>query len=209
MTAVLDAIARVFVAPDRAEVRAAPVSAVAPPSAAVCGPDAQVLACALALLLRRRGPVVVCAWRSEGRWAGALATAGARRLAGSMAARGLAARATGRLVVVELDVTPAIASAEAARAAAAAGDAPVVMALCGARDPVFDGALAAQDVAVVAAGDAPQELVRLSVAALEATSRRAVTAGAPGAVAAWAARAGLWVAPDARRALGAATAALR
>jgi hypothetical protein len=209
VTALLDAIARIFVAPASAAARSAPVAAVAVPSAAVCGPGAESLACALALLLRRHGPAVVCAW-GAGPWrAGAPATAGARRIAASMVARGLAAHASGRLAVVALDATPSIAAAEAARAAAAAGEAPVVVALCGPRDAAFDQLLAEQDVAVVSSADAPEELVRLGVAALDATSRRAVAAPAISAASTWAARAGLWATPGARRALAAATDAVR
>ena len=208
MTALLDAIARVFVALP-VEARAVPVSATAAPSAAVCGPGSEPVACALALLLRRRGPVIVCRWGLASRRAALPATRGARRLAASMTARGLSAQATGRLVGVVLDETPSIAAAEAARATAAAGDAPVVLALCGPRDPAFDGLLAAQDLAVVALQDAPPELVRLGVAALEGTSRRAVAAAALAAPSAWAARSGVWAGPVARRALADATDALR
>jgi hypothetical protein len=204
VTALLDAIARVFVAPVSPEAAARPASAAAVPSAAVCGPAAEPLACALALLLRSRGPAVVCSWGAGGRRASAAPTAAARRLAASLGARGLAARASGRLVVVALDAAPSIAAAEAARAGAAAGDAPVVLALCGPRDPAFDQVLAAQDVAVAAAGEAPEELIRLGVAALERACGRAVVAdGLPGA-AAWLARAGLFAAPGARRALSGA-----
>jgi hypothetical protein len=84
-----------------------------------------------------------------------------------------------------------------------------VVALCGPRDAAFDQLLAGQDVAVVASGDAPEEIVRLGVAALDSTSRRAVPAPAVGAATAWAARAGVCAAPGARRALAAATDALR
>jgi hypothetical protein len=208
MTALLDAIARVFVAPT-AGARAEPVSAVAAPSAAVCGPGAEPVACALALLLRRRGPVIVCRWGVEPRRGALPATAGARRLAASMAARGLSAQASGRLVGVALDEMPSVAAAEGARATAAAGESPVVLALCGPRDPAFDDLLAAQDVAIVALQDASAELVRLGVAALEETSRRAVAAPVLAGPSAWAARAGLWAGPGARRALADATDVLR
>src|SRR5438552_4393245 len=174
MTALLDAIARIFVAAPSVQQRREAITVVAVPSAAVCGPAAEPLACALALLLRRRGPAVVCAWGGGARRPGAPATAGARRIAASMTARGLEAHASGRLVVVTLDSAPSIGAAEAARAAAAAGEAPVVLALCGPRDPAFDQVLAAQDLAVVAADEAPEELVRLGVAALESTTRHAV-----------------------------------
>ena len=208
MTALLDAIARAFVAPTTVP-RAEPASAVAAPSAAVCGPGAEPVACSLALLLRRRGPVIVCRWGVGGRRGALPASAGARRLAASMNARGLSAQASGRLVSVALDEMPSVAAAEAARATAAAGEAPVVLALCGPRDPAFDDVLAAQDVAIVAVQDAPQELVRLAVAALEQRTRRAVAAPLPGAPSAWLARTGIWAGPGARRALAGATDGLR
>ena len=198
MTALLDAIARVFVAPSA---RSEPV-ATAAPSAAVCGPQADAIGAALALLLRSRGPVVVCAWSGAAQRASALPTVGARRLAASLQARDLEAAATGRLVVVQLDAEPHVAVTEAGRAAAAAGDAPVVTAICGPRAPAFDGLLDGQDVTVVAAADAPDELVRLGV---EALGHRAVAAPSLPATSAWLARAGLWATPAARRALAAAT----
>jgi hypothetical protein len=197
MTALLDTIARVFVAPSA---RPEPVATVGS-SAAVCGPQAEVAAAALALLLRPRGPVVVCAWSTSAQRASVPPTVGARRLAASLQARELGAVATGRLVAVGLDASPSVAVAEVARASAAAGAAPVVTAICGPRDPAFDGLLDAQDVTVVAAGDASDELIRLGVAAL---GRTAVAASSLPATAAWLARAGLWATPSARRALAAA-----
>jgi hypothetical protein len=188
----LGAIARVFVAP---AARAEPV-AVAAPTAAVCGPQAESVAAALALTLRVRGPVVVCSWASTARRVSAPRSAGARRLVTSMQARGLDAAASGRLVLVRLDEDPHVAAAEAARAAAAAGEAPVVTAICGPRDPAFDDLLAHQDVTMIAAGDAPEELLRLGVAAL---GDRTVAAATLPAASAWLARAGLWATPAARR----------
>jgi len=199
MTELLDAIARVFVAPS-SQARAEPV-AVAAPAVVVCGRGAEPVAAALALLARSRGPAVVCAWGSFSRRASAPSSAGARRLAASMQARGLSAAASGRLVSVSLDADPLVAATEVVRAGAAAGSAPVVTALCGPRDPAFDELLAAQDLGVVVAGDAPEELVRLGVAALGETSRRAVAAPQLAVVAAWFARAGVWATPGARRAL--------
>jgi hypothetical protein len=196
VTALLGALARVFVA-GPAQARREPVAA-AVPSAAVCGPEAEAVAAALALRLRTRGPVVVCAWASSARRASAPAVAGARRLAASMHARGLNAAATGRLVLVRLDDDPHIAVAEADRVAAAAGDAPIVTAICGPRDPTFDALLEAQDCAVVVARDVPDEVRRLAVAAL---GPRAVAASPLAAVSDWVARAGIWVSPAARRAL--------
>ena len=200
MTALLDAIARAFVAPRAQERRPAAV-AVAAPAVAVCGPAAQPLACALALLLRRSGPVVVCRWGAGARRAEVPATARARRLTASLTARGLAARASGRLVLVTLDANAPVAAAEAGRAAAAAGDAPVVLALCGPRDAAFDGLLAVQDAAVVATGDAPEELVALGVAGLADHVSRVMVAPALSGAGAWAARAGLAALPAARAAL--------
>jgi hypothetical protein len=206
MTALLDTIARVFVAPS-GEARAEPV-AVTAPAAAVCGREADAVAAALALQLRSRGPVIVCAWRSTARRGSAPAVAGARRLAASLEARGLQAAPSGRLVLVSLDDDPQLAAAEAARAAAAAGDAPVVTAVCGARDPAFDDLLAAQDLALIVARDAPEELVRVGVAALGATAHHAAAVPPLSAVSAWAALAGLWVSPAARAALADARAGL-
>jgi hypothetical protein len=208
VTALLESIARVFVAPS-AGTRAKPVSVAAAPSVAVCGAGAEPLACALALLLCGRGPAVVATWGATGRRSGGPATIGARRLAASMVARGLIAHAAGRLVVVVLNDEPGPAAAEAARAGAAAGDAPVVLALCAPRDGAFDELLAAQDLAVVAARDAPEALVRLAVAAFDAVGRAAVPATVLTATSAWAARAGLCATPGARRALADATDAVR
>ena len=199
MTTLLGAIARVFVAP---AARAEPV-AVAAPTAAVCGPQAESVAAALALNLRVRGPVVVCSWASTTRRVSAPRSVGARRLVTSMQARGLDAAASGRLVLVRLDEDPHVAAAEAARAAAAAGEAPVVTAICGPRDPAFDDLLAHQDVTMIAAGDAPEELLRLGVAAL---GDHAVAAATLPTASAWLARAGLWATPAARRAIAVARA---
>jgi hypothetical protein len=194
VTALFDALARVFLAPSP---QAQPI-ALAAPCAAVCGPDAEPIACALALLLRARGPAVVCTWASAARRPGAPATAGARRLAASMKARDLSTVATGRLVVVRLDDDAQLAVGEAGRAAAAAGDAPVVTAICGPRDPAFDDLLAGQDVRAIAAGDAPDELLRLAAAAL---GDCAAAVRSLGGVSSWAARCGLLLTPAARRAL--------
>lgn len=208
MTALLDAVARVFVAP-RGEAAPQPVSALLAPSAAVCGPGAVPLACALALILRTRGAAVVCAWGESTTPGSVPATAAARRVTASMQARGLEARAGGRLAIVTLAAPPALAAQEAARAAAAAGKSPVVLALCGPREPAFDRLLATQDVAVMASGSASDELVRLGLGALGDVTRRAVPAPGLAAGAAWAARAGLCATPGARRALAPASEAVR
>ena len=204
MTALLDAVARVFVAPS-SQARPEPV-AVASSSAAVCGRQAEPLACALALALRARGAAVVCTWAAPAAPATAPPTTAARRLAASMQSRNLSATASGRLVLVRLDDDPRVAASEAGRASAAAGDVPVVTAICGPREPAFDDLLTGQSVTVVAAGDGPEELVRLAVATLGST---AVAAPALGTLASWMARSGMWVTPAARRALAGAQAGLR
>ena len=207
MSAWLDAVARVFVAP-RTAVSAPAVAAVPAPSVIVCGPVAEPLACALALLVRRHGPAVMCAWGGLGHGAQLPATGAARRLAGSLAKRGLTARASGRLVTVALDPHAPVAVADVGRASAAAGDIPVAIALCGPREAAFDRLVAAQDLAVVAPGKAPEEIVRLGVEELGQIAASAVAAPALPPAAAWCARAGLGAGPAARRALGPALDAL-
>jgi hypothetical protein len=204
----LDALARVFVAP-QAAARAQPLAALAAPAAAVCGPGSVPLACALGLLLARRGPALVCVWGAHGAAAAVVPTGAARRLKASLEARGLAAQASGRLVVVSLSDDPIVAAAEAGRAAAAAGGAPVLTALSGARDPAFDALLGAQDLAVVALDEGPEELGRLALSALEGACGRAVAAARLPALSASAARAGVVATPAARRTLAAALEVLR
>ena len=107
---------------------------------------------------------------------------------------------------VRLDEDPQVAASEAGRAFAAAGDMPVLTAICGPREPAFDDLLATQRVNVVAAGDAPEELVRHAVATLGGA---AVAAAPVGSVASWIARSGLGATPSARRVLADALAGLR
>lgn len=202
MTALLGALARAFVAPRPAGESAA-VAAAAAPCVAICGPAAEPLACALALLLVRHGPVVVCAWGGGSRRVEVPPTAAARRLARSLAARELAARASGRLVAVTLADDAAVAAGQIGRASAAAGGAPVVTALCAPRHDAFDALLAEQDAVVVAAASEPPALVRLATEALADAGARALTVPGLSAVAAAAAHAGLCAVPSARRALAA------
>jgi hypothetical protein len=77
------------------------------------------------------------------------ARAGANRLAGSLRARGLTADARGRVAVVELAHEGQDAAGATARALAAAGALPTVIAVA-ARDPDLDALLAAQDAVLVA-----------------------------------------------------------
>jgi hypothetical protein len=95
-----------------------------------------------------------------------LAAVAARRLAERLAARGLSAAARGRLVTVALPASDVEARAAADRAMAAAGDAPVVLVLAGARPPALDPLLAAVDrVVLVPPAEAPSGLEALALTA--------------------------------------------
>ncbi len=189
---------------------AVPVPRTPPGVALLAGPrDAGVLGAALGLLLAReqRSPaVVVCLWTlnngGRARWR-APALPGARRLAAALLARGHDALGAGRLVVVRLPEDPDEACAQAARAAAAAGAAPTVLALGGPRVASFDALLAAQDLVVVApCSGADPMLARLAVDGFADTAVCACTCEVPPAPPARAlAGAGLVLLPSARRAL--------
>jgi len=183
----------------------ATVAVLAPPA------DAPALGAVLGLMLarRERAPVaVVCVWpavAARPRWrAPALPAAG--RLAAALVARGLDARGSGRLVVVRLAAQCDEAAAQARRASAAAGPAPVVLALAGPRAAAFDALIAAQDLVVVALpADAEPAMARLAVAGLE----RGLTCEIPPSHAARSlAASGFALLPSARRALAAPVAAL-
>jgi hypothetical protein len=164
--------ARVPAVPARARVAAEP------PRAVVLGPTADVLvaAAALALDLRRRrrgGAAVVVLWSGEDAPDPALPAPamaapglpGARLLAARLGRRGVAAGAHGRLVWCTLATAGDTAGAEHRRIAAAAGDAPVVLALLGARSAAGDALLAAHDAALLAA-DPGSPLTELAAADL-------------------------------------------
>jgi hypothetical protein len=96
-----------------------------------------------------------------------LARAGAVRLAAELAERGHDARASGRLVQVRLGEGPG-AVAEAERVQDAAGDAPVVLALEGARGQEWDRMLPAQDLVLLAAGPrVPEALAAVALGAAQ------------------------------------------
>jgi hypothetical protein len=183
----------------------ATVAVLAPPG------DAPALAAVLGLMLARRArePVaVVCVWSAAPArtlWrAPALPAAG--RLAAALAARGLDACASGRLVVVRLAAQCEEAAAQARRASAAAGPAPVVLALAGPRAAAFDALIAAQDLVVVALpADSDPALAQLAVAGLE---RGLICAIPPSRSARALAASGVALLPSARRALAAPVAAL-
>jgi hypothetical protein len=185
----------------------------APAAVAVLAPpaDAPALGAALGLALVRAGSVPVCAvcvgspaaaragWRAPPMLAAA-------RLAATLRARGHDATASGRLVVVRLSADAEEAASQALRAGAAAGAAPTVVVLAGARAAAFDELLAMQDLVVVAvARETDPSLAELASAGLE----RALTCAVPPADPARAlAAAGLVLLPSTRRALAAPVAAL-
>ena len=111
---------------------------------------------------------LVCRWTGEvadgAPLAAAPAVGAARRLASRLASRGLEAAARGRLVTVRLPAGADEARDAAERAAAAAGEAPTVLVLAGARPPCFDALLGEADrLVVVASADAPSVLEHLAV----------------------------------------------
>ncbi|WCB92919.1 hypothetical protein DSM104299_01619 [Baekduia alba] len=167
---VLARLRDLFVAPT-ADLPATQVAERAVPSTLAvlaAGADGAVAGSALALAaaaaLRARC-AVVCVW------SGAttpprpgLASAATRRTADRLGARGLVVAARGRLVTVALPAADGEARAAAERALAAAGDAPVVIVIAGARPPALDPLLAAVDrIVIVPPPDAPSGLEALAV----------------------------------------------
>jgi hypothetical protein len=202
-----------FVRPDEGPARACADPAPRTPAGiALLSPaaDAPALANALGLVLARRhraGVVVVCVWTGDravaaGAWRAPPPPA-ARRLTATLAARGHDARAAGRLAVVRLPAAPEDAVTHARRVGAAAGWAPVVLALGGPRTALFDELLYEQDLVVVATprGTDPA-LARLAVGSLPTAGSRVCVCEIPPAHPARAlAAAGLALLPSARRAL--------
>jgi hypothetical protein len=179
VSAVLARLRDHFLAPSAVGARAPAVQVAeraAPATIGVlCGPGVAAVAgtaLGLAAAARAGAPcAVVCRWTGEDAAAGTPPAGGgpalpaARRLAARLRARGLAAAARGRVVSVVLEGEAVTARAAAERAAAAAGDAPVVVLLAGPRPPVLDPLLAAQDrLVVVPAPDAPAGLEALAIA---------------------------------------------
>lgn len=191
--------------------------AVAPPrtpaSVALLAPaaDAPALAAALGLALARRErarTAVVCLWAALPERSPRLAPAlpAAARLASTLAARGHAARGSGRLVIVRLASPCGQAAAEALRVMAAAGAAPVVLALAGPRAAAFEELLSEQDLVVVAV--APGSEPALSLLATAGLQRAIACEVPPACPARILAAAGVALLPSARRALRAPVEAL-
>ncbi len=104
----------------------------------------------------------------------------ARRLARSLAGRGLAATASGRLVTVELPAGDGQAAQAALdRARAAADAAPVVLVVAGARDAWADGALRRCRHVLVATDDGRQGVADLASAELAASGLHVAVLAVP------------------------------
>jgi hypothetical protein len=212
----LRAVGGLFVAP--AEVAPGAEAVRRPPAVAVvCSAgDAVTAGSALALAVAREWSapcVLVAAWTGGAAQTHGLvapAVGPARRLAANLAARGQDARASGRLVHVALPAGELDAVAAAERAIAAAGTAPTVLAVGGARTDAFDRLLAEQDVVLVAtAPDADPELAALAAAAVPLPGHAVASCSlAPAASTRALARAGVTLAPSLRAALRPALEAL-
>jgi len=175
MTDLLTRMRGLFVAPAPARAvgrGAEALQATVPPAAGLlCRPaDAIALGSAIALALQPRSRAgLVAVWRPghEPRAAAlrAPATGPARRLAASLAARGVDATASGRLARAELPARPSEAAAAAERGLAAA-QAPAVLVVAGPRCAALDDVLATLDLLLVAAapGDEDGALARLAAA---------------------------------------------
>ncbi|HEX7289651.1 MAG TPA: hypothetical protein VF250_00875 [Conexibacter sp.] len=162
----------------RARAAASPTVA---PSLAVLAPprDLPAVAAAAGLVLARGAPaVLVCVYAARAELATSVrapARGVASRLAASLGARGLAAEARGRLVLVNAwpsdgDEEPA---GTAARALAVAGPLPAVLAVA-VRDADVDVLLATQDAILVALPpSAESTLAELAVAGASELSRAA------------------------------------
>lgn len=132
---------------------------------------------------------LVCTWSAEltqpQGWAAPSPRAG-RRLAARMTARGIEARAGGRIVRVSLCSEEVVAAAEATRALAAAADTPCVLAIGGPRGDALEALVSEQDHAMVfTRPDAPAGLAEIARAGLRALPADRVSshvvAGGPGA----------------------------
>ena len=192
--------------------RSATASRRPPPAMAVLASpaDAPALAAALGLALARahRSPLaVLCLWSPQPpRGWRAPAMPAAARVAATLTARGHDAIAAGRLVLARLGAAPDEAAGQALRVGAAAGAAPVVLALAGPRARAFDELLALQDLVVVGvAAGADPALARLATAGLERAVACDVPPADPGRLLA---SAGLVLLPSMRRAVAAPVAAV-
>jgi hypothetical protein len=183
-------------APEHASRRLAPVEE----PVVLAGGDATALGlgAGLALALSRQGVAVVACWRvpaAERRRSG-LATSAARRLVGSLQARGVQASAAGRLIVVALPADARDAVVLLHRVESACGGAVCLPVLGGPRGAEWDAVLAERGTAVLHGAD--EAVLELAVARLAEQGVQAhVLALAPGALARALALSG-WTPPGAR-----------
>lgn len=168
MNELLGRLSGLFVEPAPTRPRPVRVTGAAPAVIVLCSPvDAVALGSSVALAAARRGRAsigIVALWRpgtSVGRGATAPPVRRARRLERSLQARGLRARAAGRLVRVELPAEPEAAIASAARAEATT-DAPMVVVVTGPRDAAIDRLLAEYDLLLLAASEGRDPVVGLA-----------------------------------------------
>jgi DNA-binding LacI/PurR family transcriptional regulator len=182
--------------PAVATARPAPVvvAAGSTPEVAVLAASSDVASLAAALALRlTRGTAAIAVWTGDAPSrrprAGLPPVLGARRLAASLAARDLSARAAGRLVTVALPAGERAAAVAASRLTAAVREVPVVLAVGGPRGEAWDRVLADCDLVAVHSADAT--LAQLATDRLVEQGVRAIPISAPGAGARRLARAGL------------------
>lgn len=220
MTGLFDRLGAAFVAPPSADAPPAHPSGRArdhdgsgrgigagraPTLAVLCRPaDALVVGGAATLLLAsdaRASGSLLAVWGAEATAVRAPAATSVRRLAATLAARGHAATASGRLVVVTLTGDLGQAAPEATRALAVASGVPAVVVLAGVRDERADDLLRSQDrTLVVAAADADPAVAGLVVAGLPTRAGVLVMPPVPGPARALAAS-GVAVVPPLRAAL--------
>lgn len=181
MRDVLSRASAAFLTPAAPSRRSA-ASRVLPPTAVVfgSGPGAVPLAAMVAGDLRRLSgtrTALVSVWRSAVPTRPAYPAA--RRLAGRLAARGLAATAAGRLAWLALPEPPQTAAAAHTRAAGAA-ECPAVLVVAGPRSAAFDRLLDDHDLVVVALEDGDDgPLADVARAGLAAVRPPVVTCSVP------------------------------
>jgi hypothetical protein len=153
------------------------VALVAPPKVAA----AAGAALALELVREHRAScALLCAWEPNA--GGAPAVRAAARAGAALRARGIEARAAGRLVRVALDEDTRLAAATLARAAAVVPG-PAVLAVGRPRDEHIDRVLREQDaIGWIAPEGAGESLVAVLESSLAALGRTVVRCNAPSAV---------------------------
>lgn len=196
------AIAGWFVRPDGSEAqdRAVPSVASIEEPVVLAGGDAAALGlgAALALAIAADGAAVVACWRvpAAERRRGGVAVGRARRLVGSLEARGVNATAAGRLVVVALPSDARQAVALLQRVEGASGAAVCIPVLGGARGPEWDVVLRQRGAAVLHGADAA--VLEVAAHGLAEQGVRAEVLDRPPSLVARALAVGGWTPPGTR-----------